>query len=106
MATKGKTGKKPSTKSEILGSISEKTGLSRKEVSAVFDELTVLIKRDLKSSGLFNMVGLMKVKLVNKPAVPAHKGINPFTKESMMFKAKPARNVVKVLPLKGLKDMV
>jgi nucleoid DNA-binding protein len=106
MATKSKASKKPSTKSEILGNISDKTGLTRKQVSAVFDELAVLIKRDLKSSGLFNVVGLMKIKLVHKPAVPAHKGINPFTKEQMMFKAKPARNVVKVLPLKGLKDMV
>jgi nucleoid DNA-binding protein len=106
MATKSKASKKPSTKSEILGHISDKTGLNRKQVSAVFDELTVLIKRDLKSTGLFNLVGLMKVKLVHKPAQPAHKGINPFTKEQMMFKAKPARNVVKVLPLKGLKDMV
>ena len=106
MATKSKASKKPSTKSEILGHISDKTDLSRKQVSAVFDELAGLIKRDLKSSGLFNVVGLMKIKLVHKPAVPAHKGINPFTKEQMMFKAKPARNVVKVLPLKGLKDMV
>jgi nucleoid DNA-binding protein len=106
MATKSKASKKPSTKSEILGNISDKTGLTRKQVSGVFDELAVLIKRDLKSSGLFNVVGLMKIKLVHKPAVPAHKGINPFTKEQMMFKAKPARNVVKVLPLKGLKDMV
>ncbi len=106
MATKSKASKKPSTKSEILGHISDKTGLSRKQVSGVFDELAVLIKRDLKSSGLFNVVGLMKVKLVHKPAQPAKKGINPFTKEPMTFKAKPARSVVKVLPLKGLKDMV
>jgi nucleoid DNA-binding protein len=106
MATKSKASKKPSTKSEILGHISDKTSLSRKQVSAVFDELAVLIKRDLKSSGLFNVVGLLKIKLVHKPAQPAHKGINPFTKEEMMFKAKPARNVVKVLPLKSLKDMV
>ena len=106
MATKSKASKKPSTKSEILGHISDKTGLNRKEVSAVFDELTTLIKRDLKGSGLFNVVGLMKIKLVHKPSQPARKGINPFTKEEVMFKAKPARNVVKVLPLKGLKDMV
>jgi nucleoid DNA-binding protein len=50
--------------------------------------------------------GLMKIKVVKKPAVPARKGVNPFTGEEMMFKAKPARNVVKVTPLKALKDMV
>jgi len=105
MATK-KSSKKPTTKSEVLSTISEKTGLKRKEVSAVFDELGGLIKRDLKTVGLFNVVGLMKVKVVHKPAQPARKGINPFTKEEVMFKAKPARNVVKVLALKSLKDMV
>ena len=105
MATK-KSSKKPTTKSEILSHLSEKTGLKRKEVSAVFDELGSLIKRDLKTIGLFNVVGLMKVKVVHKPAQPARKGINPFTKEEVMFKAKPARNVVKVLALKNLKDMV
>jgi nucleoid DNA-binding protein len=105
MATK-KSSKKPTTKSEILSHISEKTGLKRKEVGAVFDELGMLIKRDLKSVGLFNVVGMMKVKVVHKPAQPARKGINPFTKEEVMFKAKPARNVVKVLALKSLKDMV
>jgi nucleoid DNA-binding protein len=105
MATKGKSSK-PTTKSEIISNLSEKTGLKRKDVVAVFDELSVMIKRDLKNVGLFNVVGLMKVKLVRKPAQPARKGINPFTKEEVMFKAKPARNVVKVLPLKTLKDMV
>jgi len=105
MATK-KSSKKPTTKSEILSTLSDKTGLKRKEVSAVFDELSTLIKRDLKSVGLFNVMGLMKVKVVHKPAQPARKGINPFTKEEVMFKAKPARNVIKVQALKTLKDMV
>ena len=108
MATKSKAAtKKPTTKTEMLTTIAEKTGLKRKDVSAVFDELAVLVKRDLKSGpGVFNIFGLMKVKVVRKPATTARKGINPFTKEEVMFKAKPARNVVKVLPLKALKDMV
>ena len=108
MATKSKAAtKKPTTKTEMLTLIAEKTGLKRKDVSTVFDELAVLIKRDLKSGpGVFNIFGLMKVKVVRKPATAARKGINPFTKEEVMFKAKPARNVVKVLPLKALKDMV
>jgi nucleoid DNA-binding protein len=107
MATKSKATKKPTTKTEMLTHIAEKTGLKRKEVSAVFDEMAGIMKRDLKSgAGVFNIYGLMKVKLVRKPATAARKGINPFTKEEVMFKAKPARNVVKVLPLKALKDMV
>lgn len=105
MATK-KSSKKPSTKSEILSHLSDKTGLKRKEVAAVFDELTTVIKKDLKAAGIFNVMGLMKIKVVHKPAQPARKGINPFTKEEQMFKAKPARNVIKVQALKILKDMV
>lgn len=107
MATKNsKSAKKPTTKSELLSHIAEKTSLKRREVSAVFDELTTVIKRDLKGPGVINLMGLMKVKVIHKPATKARKGINPFTKEEVMFKAKPARNVVKVQPLKTLKSMV
>ena len=74
----------------------------------VFGELADMIKKDLgrRGPGIFTVPGLMKIKVVRKPATKARRGINPFTGEEMMFKAKPARNVVKVLALKGLKDMV
>ena len=100
--------KKPPTKSEILNHISADTELSRKEVSAVLESLTGIIEKNLKprGPGFFNLPGLLKIKVVKKPATKARKGTNPFTGEEMMFKAKPARKVVKVLPLKGLKDMV
>ena len=96
------------TKTEILAALAEGTGLSKKEVASVIEELGSLIGKNLskKGPGVFNIPGLMKVKVVRKPATKARKGINPFTKEEQMFKAKPARNVVKILPLKGLKDMV
>ena len=99
---------KPTTKTDIYSFISDKTDLKKKDVSAVFDALKDLIQRDLKKGGpgVFNIPGLMKIKVVNKPAVPARQGTNPFTGEEMMFKAKPARNVVKVTPLKALKEMV
>jgi len=98
---------KPASKSEILAAISEKTSLKRKDVVAVFDTLKDLIEKDLtKGPGIFNVVGLMKIKVVRKPAVPARKGINPFTKEEVTFKAKPARNVVKIQALKTLKEIV
>jgi nucleoid DNA-binding protein len=111
MAAKKKAAAKSSkatTKSDAYSYISGKTGLTKKEVGAVFDNLSGLIKRDLKKNGpgIFNVPGLMKIKVVRKPATKARKGINPFTGEEMVFKAKPARNVVKVLPLKALKDMV
>ncbi|MDH5396404.1 MAG: HU family DNA-binding protein [Gammaproteobacteria bacterium] len=100
--------KKPPTKSEILNHISEDTELSRKQVSAVLDSLAGLIEKNVKARGpgFFNLPGLLKIKVIKKPATKARKGINPFTGEETVFKAKPARKVVKVLPLKGLKDMV
>ena len=100
--------KKPPTKSEIMTTIAEKTELSRKEVIGVFDALAEVIQDNLKprGPGMFSVPGLMKIKVIRKPATKARKGINPFTGEETVFKAKPARKVVKVLPLKGLKDMV
>lgn len=104
MATKAA---KPSTKSEIMSYISDETELTKKQVGAVFEALSDMIGRDLKKGpGIFSIPGMMKIKVVRKPAVAARKGVNPFTGEEMMFKAKPARNVVKVTPLKALKDMV
>ncbi|WP_297365434.1 HU family DNA-binding protein [Acidiferrobacter sp.] len=94
------------SKSELLSHLADKTNLKRKEVSAVFDELVTVIKRDIKGGpGVFNLAGLMKIKVVRKPATRARKGINPFTKEEMVFKAKPARNVIKIQPLKTLKGI-
>jgi nucleoid DNA-binding protein len=102
------TAAKAPSKSEILARISEQTELPRKQVAAVFEALSGEIKNALgkKGPGLFVVPGLMKLTLVVKPATKARKGINPFTKEEVMFKAKPARRVVKVRPLKNLKDMV
>ncbi len=99
--------KKPATKTEVYSYISERTSLKKKDVGAVFEALTDMIARDLKRGpGVFAVPGLMKIRVIHKPAQPERKGINPFTKEETVFKAKPARNVVKVQPLKGLKDLV
>jgi len=100
--------KKALSKSQVAGNISEETGLSRKDVKEVFNSLTRIMHRHLQNgaAGQFNLPGLLKCKVVRKPATKARKGINPFTGEPCVFKAKAARNVVKVRPLKGLKDMV
>ena len=100
--------KKPMTKSLVIGEISENTGLTKKQVTSVFEELTVLIERHIKKRGpgQFTLPGLMKVEVKRKPATKARKGINPFTGEETIFKAKPARKVVKIRPLKKVKDMV
>jgi len=100
--------KKPMTKTEVAASLAEATGLTKQQVAAVFDELAKLIQRELsdQGAGSFTVSNLMKIKVVRKPAVPERKGINPFTKEETVFKAKPASNAVKVAPMKGLKDLV
>jgi nucleoid DNA-binding protein len=99
---------KPPTKTEIYSNISESTGLSKKDVGAIFDALNDEIAKALSKKGpqSFTLPGLCKIVVQNKPATTAREGVNPFTGEKTMFKAKPARNVVKVRPLKKLKDMV
>lgn len=98
--------KEKMTKSQIFTEIADNTELSRKQVGAVFEELELLIERSIKKRGLgeFTVPGLMKVTTVKKPAKKARKGINPFTGEEQMFKAKPASIAVKVRPLKKLKE--
>jgi nucleoid DNA-binding protein len=78
------------TKSEIVAQITKDTDLSRKQVAAVFESLNGIIKKSLRGPGLFTLPGLLKMKVVKKPATKAREGINPFTKEKMVFKAKPA----------------
>jgi len=107
MAKKSAPVKDRYSKTQILDSIAESTELSRRQVAAVLDSLTDLIEAHVKKNavGEFVLPGLLKVNTVRKPAVKARKGINPFTKEEVTFKAKPATTVVKVRPLKKLKDM-
>jgi nucleoid DNA-binding protein len=98
---------KAATKSEILASIAEATELSRKQIAAVFEALSAQIEKNVgkKGPGTFVVPGLMKIVVIQKPATKARKGINPFTKEEVMFKAKSARKVIKIRPMKALKDM-
>ncbi|MGD8546627.1 MAG: HU family DNA-binding protein [Thiohalophilus sp.] len=102
-----KTIKEPMTKSSLYATIAERTDLQKKQVVAVFEELASIINGHVKrnGAGVFTLPGLLKIKVVRKPATKARKGINPFTGEPTIFKAKPARNVVKAQPLKALKDM-
>ncbi|WP_105101819.1 HU family DNA-binding protein [Microbulbifer pacificus] len=95
------------TKTQVLNHIAEATELSRKQVQAVLDELTNVIESHVKKKavGEFALPGLLKITTVKKPAKKARKGINPFTGEETMFKAKPASIQVKIRPLKKLKEM-
>jgi nucleoid DNA-binding protein len=95
-------------KTEIIQRIADAVTLSRKEVGAVLSELENIIGQHMKKQGPqeFVLAGLLKIKTVNKKATKARKGVNPFTGETTMFKAKPARSVVKIKALKKLKEMV
>jgi len=99
---------KPPTKTEVFANIAESTELTKKQVAAVFDSLQEQIKKSLGKGGpkAFTIPGLCKVTVQHKPATKEREGTNPFTGEPTVFQAKPARNVVKVRPLKNLKDMV
>ncbi len=103
-----KAAKKAPTKTEVFGNIANATDLTKRQVADVFESLSAEIKRSLGRSGAgqFTIPGLCKIVVQRKPATKARKGINPFTGEETVFKAKPARNVVKIRPLKNLKDMV
>lgn len=96
------------TKSTILTTLAERTGLARKDVSSVLSELNVIVEGHLKRGGpgKFTLPGVLKMTVKNVPAKKARKGTNPFTGEPTIFKAKPASRKVRVLPLKALKEMV
>lgn len=96
------------TKGEVFRVLAEHSGASRKQVATMFDVMKDMIAKDLskKGPGVFSVPGMMKVTVKRMPATKAREGINPFTGEKTTFKAKPARNVVKVRPLKGLKELV
>lgn len=100
--------KKALTKTEVLNRISEATELSKKEISAVFDAMTEEIRKSLnkRGPGQFTIPGLCKIVVVHKPATKERPGKNPQTGEPIVIKAKPARTVVRVRPLKALKAMV
>ncbi len=108
MAKKAAAITTPLNKSQILAEIASSTGLAKRDIGKVVEELSGLIDRHIgkKGPGSFTLPGLFKIKTIRKPATKARKGINPFTKAEVTFKAKPARTVIKIRPLKKLKDMV
>ncbi len=110
MAKKKSTAiKEPMTKTQLTAEIAENTGLNKKDVAVFFDELADTIERHLQKNGAgtFSLPGLLKIKTVKKPARKAQKGVpNPFRPgETMDVAARPASTVVKIQPLKKLKDM-
>ena len=99
---------KPLSKSEIFSTLAERTGLTKKDIASVFDEMTQLMEENLQKKGprVFNIPGLMKVYVHLRKAAPARMGRNPATGEEVPIKARPAQEVIKVRALKGLKEMI
>lgn len=101
--------KKAPTKTQLLSIIAEETDLTRADVNRVLEALAGQMKRNLNrrtGPGYFAIPGLIKVRNVRKDRTKSRKGINPFTGEEITIAAKPARNVIKLSALKGLKEMV
>merc|ERR1719230_1010548 len=101
MATKGGM-----TQTAVFQSVAETCGMKTKDAKAVVEALTAVAVSEVKKSGSFKFAGVLNMKLKNKPATKAKTGINPFTKEPCVFKAKPASKTVRCLPMKKLKVML
>jgi nucleoid DNA-binding protein len=98
----------PLSKSALIESITklQTDGTSKRQVKAVVEALATIGHRELKKSGIFLLPGFAKFVVIKKPATKERKGINPFTKEPTVFKAKPARKIVRARPVKAVKDAV
>lgn len=102
---KGAKKEKGLTKSQLIAELAPRVELTKSQVSEVFAALSDLIAAELKGGRDITIPGLVKITLVHKAATAARPGINPFTQEAIMIKAKPARKVVKTRAVKALKDM-
>jgi len=97
---------KQMSKSELVQIIAEQYsgGLTRNDVKSVIEALATVGYKELKKTGVFVLPGFAKFVVIKKPATKARKGINPFTKEPTVFKARPARKVIRARPVKAVKD--
>merc|ERR1712151_1333080 len=105
-SAKGAKAGKVMTATAAYQSVAETTGLKQKAVKGVVEAMVGVAADQLKKAGSFKIAGALNLKLKSKPATPARKGVNPFTKEPCVFKAKPASKTVRALPMKKLKELV
>merc|ERR1712151_1137679 len=94
------------TASGAYSAVAETVGLKPKQVKEAMEAFVALAAKQLKAVGTFKVGGALNLKLKKKPATPARKGVNPFTKEPCVFKAKPASQTVRALPMKKLKELI
>jgi nucleoid DNA-binding protein len=94
------------SKSELIQKVADECAVAKKDVKAVIESLASVGYKELKKAGVFVLPGFAKFLVVKKPATPERTGVNPFTKEPTVFKAKPVRKTLKVRPVKAAKDAV
>merc|ERR1712093_895417 len=94
------------TQTAVFQSVAGKIGLKTKDAKGVVDAFMEVAVSQVQKSGSFKLANMLNMKLKNKPATKARKGVNPFTKEPCVFKAKPASKTVRCLPMKKLKEML
>merc|ERR1712187_791877 len=94
------------TATAAYSAVAETTGLKVKDVKGVVEGIVAVAAGELKKNGSFKLAGALNMKLKKKPATPARKGVNPFTKEPCVFKAKPASKTVRAFPMKKLKELI
>jgi nucleoid DNA-binding protein len=94
------------SKSELIKKVADQHSLARKDVKSVIESLASVGYKELKKNGAFLLPGFAKFVVIKKPATKERQGINPFTKEPTVFRAKPARKIVKARPVKAAKDAV
>merc|ERR1712232_717492 len=104
-AMKAAKGATAMTATAAYKSVAESTGMKAKDVKGTMEALMGVAADQLKQNGSFKIAGALNLKLKKKPATPARKGINPFTKEPCVFKAKPASKTVKALPMKKTQNI-
>lgn len=92
------------SKTQLIEKLAGAVSQSKRDVKRVLEALAQVGHKELKKTGTFLVPGLAKFVVVKKPATKARAGINPFTKEPTIFKAKPARKIIKARPVKAAKD--
>lgn len=96
------------SRSQFVTTLAEESGLNKQQATSALDTINAIVAQQLGKRGPGEVLipGLLKLSVIDKPATRKHEGINPFTKEPMTYQAKAARKVIKVRPLKALKDTI
>lgn len=88
------------SKSQVMASLAEKTGLAKKDVVKLMEAMTEMAYKEVKSAGEFVVPGIGKLVKVHRKE---RTGRNPATGQEIKI---PAKTVVKFRVAKAAKDAV